>query len=101
MPYTISELNELDYYQNLKDEDEQRYLMERERLVLIAASSGSAYDGSLLTRDQNGTIMLFENPYTGELYEDETTTLYIDRRVDQLKDDSSIDEVIDREFTEL
>ena len=101
MPYTPEELQELSFYQNLIDEEEQKYLVERERLQALVGISGSAYDGSLLVRSETGVIRLFENPYTGEIYDDETTTLFVTRKVDQLKDDDSINDIIDRNITEL
>ena len=63
--------------------------------------SGSGYDGGLLTRDESGTIKLFENPYTGELYDDETSTLFVPKVVDRLKDDDSINEILNRNIREL
>ena len=101
MPYTPEELQELSFYQNLVNEEEQKYLVERERLQGLVGISGSAYDGSLLVRGETGVIRLFENPYTGEIYDDETTTLFVTRKVDQLKDDDSINDIIDRNITEL
>tara|TARA_R110002020_G_scaffold463437_1_gene683498 strand:- start:161 stop:466 length:306 start_codon:yes stop_codon:yes gene_type:complete len=101
MPYTPEELQELSFYQNLIDEEEQKYLVERERLQALVGISGSAYDGSLLVRSETGAIRLFEDPYTGEIYDDETTTLFVSRKVDQLKDDDSINDIIDRNITEL
>ena len=101
MPYSKEELKELPFYQNLVDGDEQAYLERREMAQLEMSISGSSYDGNLITRDENGTILLFENPYTGKLYEDETTELFVSKIVDQLKDDDSINEVIDRQFREL
>ena len=99
MPYTPEELQELAFYQNLVNEEEQKYLVERERLQALAGISGSAYDGSLLVRGEDGSIRLFEDPYTGELYDDETTTLFVKRKVDQLKDDDFINDIIDRNIT--
>ena len=101
MPYTPEELKDLTWYQNLINEDEQNYLIERERLQALVAVSGSGYDGGLLTRDEGGTIKLFENPYTGELYDDETTTLFVPKVVDRLKDDDSINEILNRNIREL
>lgn len=101
MPYTPEELQELSFYQNLVDEEEQKYLVERERLQGLVGISGSAYDGGLLVRGPGGVIRLFENPYTGELYDDETTTLFVTRDVDRLKDDDSINKVINRDILEL
>jgi len=101
MPYSKEELKELPFYQNLVDGDEQDYLERRSMIQTEIAISGSSYDGNLITRDENGTILLFENPYTNKLYEDETTELFVSKIVDQLKDDDSINEVIDRQFREL
>ena len=101
MPYTQEELQQLDFYQNLIDEDEQRYLQQRALLQDIANVSGSADDGSLVLRNEEGTVMVFENPYTGELYDDQTSTLFVPRTVDQLKDDDSINEILNRDIREL
>jgi|ETN01SMinimDraft_1059929.scaffolds.fasta_scaffold63363_2 hypothetical protein len=101
MPYTKEELKDLAYYQNLLDADEQAYLVERERLKSLVDVSGSYYDGNLIVRDEAGTIRLFENPYTGELYDDEASTLFVSRTVNQLKDDDSINEILNREIREL
>ena len=79
MPYTKEELKDLAFYQNLLDADEQAYLVEKERLQTLVDVSGSYYDGSLIVRDEAGTIKLFENPYTGELYDDQTSTLFASR----------------------
>ena len=46
-------------------------------------------------------IKLFENPYTGVLYDDETTTLFVPKVVDRLKDDDSINEILNRNIREL
>tara|TARA_A100001515_G_scaffold140412_1_gene136079 strand:+ start:2307 stop:2612 length:306 start_codon:yes stop_codon:yes gene_type:complete len=101
MPYTKEELKNNSFYQNLLDEDEQQYLAEIERLKIKISVSGSAYDGSLVTRDESGTLKIFENPYTGELYEDETNTVYATTVVEQLKDDDTINQIVDREIREL
>tara|TARA_R100000278_G_C5396622_1_gene138086 strand:+ start:161 stop:466 length:306 start_codon:yes stop_codon:yes gene_type:complete len=101
MPYSKEELKELPFYQNLVDGDEQAYLQNRTVAQVRMGISGSAYDGGLITRDESGKILLFENPYTGKLYEDETTELFVKRSVDTLKNDDSINEIIDRSFREL
>ena len=58
MPYTPEELQNLPWYQNLIDEDEQKYLIKREFLLNKSDISGSAYDGSLMARDESNTILL-------------------------------------------
>ena len=93
MPYTQEELQNLSWYQNLIDEDV---------LEAQAAISGSADDGTLLVRDSEDTILIFENPYTGELPHDPSTKIIHSSIVNQLKDDeASINSVLDRDFEEF
>ena len=63
--------------------------------------SGST-DGSLVLRNDAGTVMVFENPYTGELYEDDPSSkIIVGLATDNLTNNISIDAIIDREFKEL
>ena len=104
MPYTQEELQNLTFYQNLIDEDEQQYLQQKSLLMLQASVSGSGDDGSLLIRDETNTILLFEDPYQNELPEDPSTKVVYDLNVKLLKtkeSDTIINEVLDRSFREL
>ena len=101
MPYTPEELQNLPWYQNLIDEDEQKYLVKREFLLNKSDISGSAYDGSLMARDESNTILLFENPYTNELRQDPSTMIVFKTEVNSLKKDESINNIIARDFEEL
>ena len=102
MPYTQEELQQNEYYQNLINADEQAYESQRELYRTAFLNSGGENNCSLLTRDQDGTILLFENPYTGTLYQDETTTYVKTLEVEQFKiNETILDEVIDRQITEL
>ena len=102
MPYTQEELQQNEYYQNLINADEQAYESQRELYRTAFLNSGGENNGSLLTREQDGTILLFENPYTGTLYQDETTTYVKTLEVEQFKiNETILDEVIDRQITEL
>ena len=106
MPYTKKELLDNEYYQNLKDEEEQKYLQRRELLRTAAGtnpgSGGIPADGKLLVRDGSGTILLFESPYDGTLFQDESTVIPKTLEVQQYRiNDPILDEVIDREFSEL
>ena len=101
MPYTPEELQQLSWYQNLIDEDEQKYLIKREFLLNKSNISGSAYDGSLMARDESNTILLFENPYTNELRQDPSTMIVFKTEVNSLKKDESINNIIARDFEEL
>tara|TARA_R110002167_G_scaffold281272_1_gene486668 strand:- start:1232 stop:1540 length:309 start_codon:yes stop_codon:yes gene_type:complete len=102
MPYTQEELKKLDFYQNLKDEDEQNYLQQKALMELRSNISGSADNGSLVLRNEAGTVMVFENPYTGELQADDLSSKVIVKLfTDNLTNNISIDGIIDREFREL
>ena len=102
MPYTQEELQNDEFYQNLISQDEQAYEAQRELYKTAFLDNGGENDGSLLVRDQDGTILLFENPYTGLLYEDETTTYLKNLDVEQYKiNDDILDEILDRNITEL
>ena len=104
MPYTQEELQNLAFYQNLIDEDEQQYLQQKSLLMLQASVSGSGDNGSLLIRDETDTILLFEDPYQNQLLEDSSTKVIYDLNVKLLKtkeSDTIINEVLDRSFREL
>jgi len=102
MPYTTEELENNEYYKNLRDEDEQLYLTQRELYKTAFLANGGEDDGSLLVRDGDGTILLFENPWTEKLYDDETTTLIQPLGVKQFKiNDEILDDVMDRNIVEI
>ena len=102
MPYTQEELQSLTWYQNLIDEDEQQYLQNKDLLLQQAALSGSADNGSLLVRDENNAILLFENPYTNIIPQDPSANYIHSLTVGKLKDDeSSVNNILDRNFEEL
>jgi hypothetical protein len=103
MPYTQEELQKLDFYKRLTEEDEQQYLQNKATLELKANYSGSANQGSLV-RDSLNKILLFENPYKNELLEDESSKIVYDLKVKTLKtkeSDTIVEEVLDRRFREL
>tara|TARA_B100001778_G_scaffold179789_1_gene147829 strand:- start:11037 stop:11345 length:309 start_codon:yes stop_codon:yes gene_type:complete len=102
MPYTKEELQELEFYQNLKNEDEQRYINNRDILEARFKASGSADDGTQTIRDEDGNILVFENPFNGQLDPpDENNKIVADMNSEQLKNNLSINELINREFREL
>lgn len=100
MPYTQEELQKLDFYQNLINEDEQQYLQKKADLELQADISGSANRG-VIVRDKSNTILLFEDPYQNQLQEDESSKIVYDLKVKKLKTDDSINQILSREFREL
>jgi len=102
MPYTQEELKESTFYQQLIDRDEQEYLQRRALLLERAAASGSADDGSLLYKDREGNILLFEDPYTGKIYEDPSSQIIHNTIVNQLKDnETAVNDILDRKLREL
>jgi len=101
MPYTKDELKTHSFYQNLIDEDEQKYLNDKQLLMDRAAISGSTDDGNLLVRDEENNVLLFEDPYKNEIPKDPSTRLVVKTIVDRLKDDESINDIIDRDIREL
>ena len=102
MPYTQEELKKSTFYQQLIDRDEQEYLQRKALLLERSATSGSADDGSLLSRDQEGNILLFEDPYTGKLYEDPSSKIIYNTVVNQLKDNEIVvNDILDRKLREL
>ena len=103
MPHTQEELQKLDFYIRLTQEDEQQYLQKKAALELEASISGSANQGAIV-RDGTDAILLFEDPYKNELLEDESSKVVYNLRVNTLKtkeSDTIIDEVLDRRFREL
>ena len=106
MPYTQEELNNLPFYQKLIDADENAYLKRRDDMIEETQVSGSLWaNETLLNRDQNdGTILLFENPFQNRLPEDDTTRIVHQLSSKKLKTEQSygiLDDIIDRKFEEL
>ena len=102
MPYTQEELKKLSFYQNKIDEDEQQYLNEKQRLMAVAAISGSSDAGNSLIRNEENVVLFFENPYTNKVPEDPTTKFILKLTVKQLKDDiNEVNNILNRELREL
>jgi len=98
-------LQELDWYQNLIVEDEERYLRNKELLMLRAAISGSTVDDTTaLTRDSSNAVLLFEDPYQNQILEDPSTKIIHNTQVKRLKTkegDTMVYQIISRTFSEL
>tara|TARA_Y100000310_G_C20439324_1_gene695289 strand:- start:152 stop:460 length:309 start_codon:yes stop_codon:yes gene_type:complete len=102
MPYTQEELQHLDFYQNLINKEEQDYLNRRDLLLLQSAMSGSGDDGNMVLRNEEGSVLVFENPYTGEMYDqDPSNKLIINLKTENLTNDATINEILDRQIEEL
>ena len=105
MHYTQEELKKLSFYQNLIKADEEDYLLRKQTLLDNVAISGSADNGNELMRHKtDGSVLLFENPYTNALPEDPSTKIVHSTIVKKLKTEESygvLNEVLDREFKEI
>ena len=101
MPYTESELKINEFYQEVARRDEKDYKEKRD-VFLNNWSSGQL-------RDNNGTIILFEEIVdgegsTGNSYVHQSQKLIIDSTVgyfDYDKTEPQLDNIIDRKFSEL
>ena len=56
---------------------------------------------TILLRDESNTILLFEDPYKNQLQEDESSKIVHDLKVNKLKTNDSINEILNRQFREL
>ena len=96
MPYKVDELNDLVFYQNLISADEDEYLQVRQAYIDDYEENNKAS-----IRDDKGNLLIFENPYGETLFEDKYSRAKHSTIVDQLKDDDSINDILDRNFREL
>jgi len=102
MPYTKEQLQNNEYFQNLKLEASKDYEEEKARTIAEFAASSSLDDNNqLLRQGPGGPILSYENPETGEAQDDPSTWIKIDRKQPKLKRGDSLDEIVDRNFSEL
>ena len=103
MPYTPEQLKELKWYQTFLEADEIKY--RQNKLLLLSQSNVSGSTGSsALIRDEENTILLFENPSKNMIEEDPQSRILHDTEVKRLKTkegDAVVMQVIDRRFREL
>lgn len=96
MPYKVDELNNLVFYQKLISADEDEYLKVRQAYI-----DDYNENGKDSVRDDKGNLLIFENPIGGALFQDQYSQITHSTIVNQLKDDDSINDILDREFREL
>lgn len=102
MPYTKEQLENNEYFQNLRLQASKEYEEEKSRLVAeFAASSSLDNNNQLLRQGLDGPIMSFEDPETGTAQDDPTGWIKIDRKQPKYKRGDALDEVINRNFSEL
>tara|TARA_R100000005_G_C4992471_1_gene199676 strand:+ start:459 stop:776 length:318 start_codon:yes stop_codon:yes gene_type:complete len=104
MPYTEEQLQNNEYFQNLKLEAKREYEDEfNDALNSFAVSS--SMDGNMqLLRAGNhpqGAIQSYEDPETGSAQDHPNTWVRISRKQDKLKRGEALAEIIDRDFLEL
>ena len=99
MPYTVDELENLEFYQDIIRRDEVKYL----ELIQKRTASGNTDDGIL--RESSGKIILFENVVPGQGTDGSSYNInhfisYSDGYF-EYEENEDLNKIIDREFTEL
>tara|TARA_B100000287_G_scaffold426226_1_gene473790 strand:+ start:2910 stop:3227 length:318 start_codon:yes stop_codon:yes gene_type:complete len=105
MPYTKEQLENNEYYQNLKLEAEREY-EENKNALLAEFEFSSSMDGGMNSKiprlaGPRSPIQSFENPATGQPSDDPTNWITIKRDTPQFKRGDGLNEVLNREFTDL
>ena len=99
MPYTVDELDNLEFYQDIIRRDEAKYL----KFIQKRTASGNTEDGIL--RGSSGKIILFENIVPGQgtdgTSHKNNYTLTWTRGYFEYEENEDLSKIIDREFTEL
>ena len=102
MPYTKEQLQNNEYFQNLKLEASKDYEAEKERMVAeFSVSSSLDNNNQLLRQGPNGPIFSYEDPETGLAQDDPSGWIKIERKQPKYKRGDELDEVINRNFSEL
>ena len=104
MPYTKEQLENNEYFQNLKLENVRECENERQRAVAEFQASSSLEDNNHLMRLGNiptAPIQSYENPETGAADNSPTTWVKLSRAQTKYKRGDELNEVVNREFEEL
>ena len=103
MPYTKEQLENNEYYQNLKLEAVREYEDERQRAIAEFEASSSLNDNNHIMRlaGPNGPIQSYENPETGGADNSPHSWVKLSRAQTKYKRGDELNEVINREFEEL
>jgi hypothetical protein len=99
MPYTEEELQDNEHYSSIKERDEIKY----HDLFLKTNTKFLDNDGNTKDTllDKNDVIQLFENPTSGETYDDENQYLYVQIYQRRYRTKKKTLDFIDREFKEF
>ena len=102
MPYTKEQLENNEYFQNLKLEANREYEDERNRVLLeFQASASMETNTQVLRTGPGGPILSYENPETNTGYDDPSGWITVSRKQPLYKRGDELNEVIDRNFKEF
>ena len=101
MPYTKEELENNEFYQAIANSARDAYEAEKQFRLDNFNASGSQPGNNLLIRKENGAIVSYEDPETGQAFNDPSGWVKIEREVMKLKRGSTLDDLIDRQFSEF
>lgn len=101
MPYTKEELENNEFYQAIANSAKDEYEAEKQFRLDNFNASGSQPGNNLLIRKENGAIVSYEDPETGQAFNDPSGWVKLEREVIKLKKGSTLDDLIDRQFSEF
>ena len=101
MPYTKEELENNEFYQAIANSARDEYEAEKQFRLDNFNASGSQPGNNLLIRKENGAIVSYEDPETGQAFNDPSGWVKLEREVIKLKRGSTLDDLIDRQFSEF
>jgi len=101
MPYTKEELENNEFYQAIANSARDEYEAEKQFRLDNFNASGSQPGNNLLIRKENGAIVSYEDPETGQAFNDPSGWVKLEREVMKLKRGSTLDDLIDRQFSEF
>lgn len=101
MPYTKEELENNEFYQAIANSARDEYEAEKQFRLDNFNASGSQPGNNLLIRKENGAIVSYEDPETGQAFNDPSGWIKLEREVIKLKRGSTLDDLIDRQFSEF
>ena len=101
MPYTKEELENNEFYQAIANSAKDEYEAEKQFRLDNFNASGSQPGNNLLIRKENGAIVSYEDPETGQAFNDPSGWVKLEREVTKLKRGSTLDDLIDRQFSEF
>ena len=84
MPYTKEELENNEFYQAIANSARDEYEAEKQFRLDNFNASGSQPGNNLLIRKENGAIVSYEDPETGQAFNDPSGWVKLEREVIKL-----------------